>query len=61
MRRWALVALVILVSILMLATTSTTLDGPIALPGYSAEQARAERDWEGKFRDIPTPENLRDY
>ena len=61
MRRWALVALVILVSVLLLATTSTTLDGPIALPGYSAEQARAERDWEGKFRDIPTPDNLRDY
>jgi len=61
MRRWALLALVILVSVLLLATTFTTLDGPIALPGYSAEQARAERDWEGKFRDIPTPDNLRDY
>src|SRR5207245_5198195 len=58
---WGLLVLVILVSVLLLATTFPTLAGPIALPGYSAEQARAERDWEGKFRDIPTPDNLRDY
>jgi len=49
------------VSVLLLATTTTNSDEPIALTGYSAEQARAEREWEGKFRDIPTPDNLRDY
>ena len=61
MGRCALVVLVVLVSVLLLATTTTNSDEPIALTGYSAEQARAEREWEGKFRDIPTPDNLRDY
>jgi N-acetylated-alpha-linked acidic dipeptidase len=29
--------------------------------GYSAESSRAERQWEEKFRAIPSPENLRSY
>ena len=32
-----------------------------ALRGYSAEAARVQRDWEVKFRAIPSPENLRAY
>jgi N-acetylated-alpha-linked acidic dipeptidase len=32
-----------------------------ALAGYSADAARAERDWETKFRAIPSPENMRNY
>jgi N-acetylated-alpha-linked acidic dipeptidase len=28
--------------------------------GYSAESSRAERQWEEKFREIPSPENLRE-
>jgi N-acetylated-alpha-linked acidic dipeptidase len=32
-----------------------------ALFGYSAESSRAERQWEEKFRAIPSPENLRAY
>ena len=32
-----------------------------SLAGYSAEGARPERDWEGKFRDIPNPDNQREY
>ena len=31
------------------------------LLGYSAESSRAERQWEEKFRAIPSPENLRSY
>ena len=31
------------------------------LPGYSTDSARAERDWETKFRAIPDPANLRAY
>jgi N-acetylated-alpha-linked acidic dipeptidase len=31
------------------------------LRGYSAESARAEREWEGRFRAIPDPANLRAY
>src|SRR2546422_2321549 len=58
MRRSALVVLVILVSVVLLGTTS---EEPLPLMGYSAEQARAERNSEGKFRDIPKQDNLRDY
>jgi len=58
MRRSALVVLVILASVVLLGTTS---EEPLPLMGYSAEQARAERNWEGKFRDIPKQDNLRDY
>ena len=32
-----------------------------ALAGYSADAARAEHDWETKFRALPSPENMRSY
>ena len=31
------------------------------LAGYSPESSRAERQWEEKFREIPSPDNLRAY
>jgi N-acetylated-alpha-linked acidic dipeptidase len=31
------------------------------LTGYSAESSRAERQWEEKFREIPSPDNLRAF
>src|ERR1700676_3908940 len=34
-------------------------DQPLA--GYSSESSRVERQWEEKFREIPSPENLRAY
>ena len=34
---------------------------PPALQGFLANSAQAERDWEAKFRTIPSPENLREY
>ncbi len=44
------------------------LAAPVAMPqenaalrGYAADSARAERDWEAKFRAIPEPANLRAY
>jgi N-acetylated-alpha-linked acidic dipeptidase len=30
-----------------------------SLAGYSSESSRAERQWEEKFREIPSPDNLR--
>lgn len=30
-----------------------------ALSGYSAETSRNERQWEEKFRELPSPDNLR--
>ena len=32
-----------------------------ALAGYSAESSRTERQWEDKFRSLPSPANLRAY
>ena len=45
-------------SSLLMAASSTDVQ---TLPGYSAASSRIERDWEAKFRDIPTPQNFRDY
>src|SRR5437867_12171886 len=42
----------------LLAATS---DEVVPLLGYSATSSRTQRDWEAKFRMIPTPANLRDY
>jgi N-acetylated-alpha-linked acidic dipeptidase len=41
------------------ATVAMPADAPLA--GYSADAARAERDWETRFRAIPDPANLRAY
>jgi len=32
-----------------------------ALRGYTADGTRTERDWEQKFREIPKPDNMREY
>jgi N-acetylated-alpha-linked acidic dipeptidase len=46
----------------LLTSLSLSAQAPVvALRGYSAESARAERDWEAKLRAIPSPANLRDY
>src|SRR5437899_9386867 len=31
------------------------------LRGFTAESAKAEREWEVKFRAIPSPDSLREY
>src|SRR5947209_19979316 len=31
------------------------------LRGFTAESAKAEREWEAKFRAIPSPDSLREY
>src|SRR4051812_902992 len=33
---------------------------PAPLRGFTAESARAERDWEGRFKAIPEPARMRD-
>src|SRR5690242_17245478 len=48
-----------LLSLTLLAPVGIPADDPIR--GYSAESARAQRDWETKFRAIPDTKNLRDY
>lgn len=58
MRRCAFILGIVLGCALLLAMAGD--QSPI-LNGYSADSSRTERDWEGKFRVIPTPENLREY
>lgn len=45
-------------ALLFLAAAS---DNSRPLKGFSAEAEKIERDWEGKFRAIPSPDNLRSY
>jgi N-acetylated-alpha-linked acidic dipeptidase len=58
MHRWQLTALLLLST---LALAAAPAEEPVALQGFSAKAAQAERGWEGKFRAIPSPDNLRDY
>jgi N-acetylated-alpha-linked acidic dipeptidase len=58
MRRWQLTVLLLLSS---LALSAAPAEEPVSLQGFSAAAAQAEREWEGKFRSVPSPDNLRDY
>ena len=60
MRR-TLIALIVLCTAGPLAwTLGAQQETPAPLPGYSAEDSRVERQWERKFRDIPSPDRLRE-
>jgi N-acetylated-alpha-linked acidic dipeptidase len=56
MRRGLLLVLLSLGIFALLAAEETT-----PLDGYSAAGSKNEREWETKFRAIPSPQNLRDY
>jgi N-acetylated-alpha-linked acidic dipeptidase len=58
MVRWQLTLLLLLSTLALFASPAAE---PAALQGFSANASQAERDWEGKFRSIPSPGNLRDY
>jgi N-acetylated-alpha-linked acidic dipeptidase len=47
-------------SLMAAAALAPAADAP-PLRGYSPESARAEHDWEVRFRAIPSPQNLHDY
>jgi len=47
--------------VVLLFPVSLFSEDQSALVGYSAAASQRERDWEGKFRAIPDPQNLRDY
>lgn len=49
-----------LLSFGLAAPVAFPADAP-PLPGFSADAARSEREWETKFRAIPDPANLRAY
>ena len=52
-----------LVSVLLagLLLLGTTPDQNSPLQGFRADSSRSERDWEQKFKAIPTQQNLKDY
>jgi N-acetylated-alpha-linked acidic dipeptidase len=50
---------ILAVSALFLPATIASEEAP--LDGYSAAASQAERDWEGKFRALPSAQNQRDY
>src|SRR5215475_4502633 len=50
----------VLVSCLVLSLPFTTWAQNAALAGYSPQSSTAERDWEQKFRQIPSTDNIRE-
>ena len=58
MFRWQFTALLLLST---LALSAAPAEEPATLQGFSSDASQAERAWEGKFRSIPSPDNLRDY
>jgi N-acetylated-alpha-linked acidic dipeptidase len=54
-----LVRAVFLCVLVLLPLATGADEAPLA--GYSAAAARAERQWEDKFRAIPSPDNMREY
>jgi N-acetylated-alpha-linked acidic dipeptidase len=58
MRRRALLGLLLIGCLVLLASTT---DDTTTLGGYSAASSKTEREWETKFRAIPSPQNERDY
>jgi N-acetylated-alpha-linked acidic dipeptidase len=50
-----------LLAVLVLAAPAADQPQGGGLAGYSAAGARLERDWEVKFRALPSAENMRDY
>jgi N-acetylated-alpha-linked acidic dipeptidase len=58
MRPVARPVLAFVVGCLVLALAPAPTD---ELRGFTAESAKAEREWEAKFRAIPSPDSLREY
>ncbi|MGA8183373.1 MAG: transferrin receptor-like dimerization domain-containing protein [Terriglobia bacterium] len=59
MRRLGLIAILCVASIAL--TANAAEEHLPRLAGYSAQSSQAEREWEGKFKAIPEPDNLRAY
>jgi N-acetylated-alpha-linked acidic dipeptidase len=57
MRRLALSAVVCAIVVLLAAAPAE--EKPLF--GFSTDSTRAQRDWESRFRSLPSPQNLRDY
>ena len=58
--RLLLAILIFIGAALVLLRTAIIADEPV-LAGFSAESSRAQRQWEEKFKAIPSPKLMRDY
>jgi N-acetylated-alpha-linked acidic dipeptidase len=58
-RRLGLIAMLCVASIGL--TANAAEEHLPRLAGYSAQSSQAEREWEGKFKAIPEPDNMRAY
>src|SRR5271157_3416416 len=58
MHRWNFTVILLLST---LALAAAPAEEPVPLQGFSSNAARAEREWEAKFRSLPSPDNVRDY
>jgi N-acetylated-alpha-linked acidic dipeptidase len=45
----------------IISARETAPDSTALLDGFSSDSAHAERDWESKFRALPSPSNMRSY
>src|SRR6266481_4132061 len=61
MNRRSIIAGILFVGISLAPFGAHVIADEQTLFGYSAESSRAQRQWEEKFRTIPSPENLRSY
>src|SRR3974377_978859 len=43
-----------------LPQAQSTPDRPAPLPGFLGGSSQIEREWEGKFRAVPNPDNMRE-
>ena len=59
MRRLGLIAILCVASIALAANAAEEHSPRLA--GYSAQGSQAELEWEGKFKAIPEPDNMRAY
>jgi len=57
MRRLVMAFLVSLTALSLVVAS----DEEPSVAGYSSEASQAQREWEAKFRAIPSPDNLREY
>jgi N-acetylated-alpha-linked acidic dipeptidase len=51
----------LLLTFAMVFPYSLLAESPDSLRGFSPTSSKTERDWEAKFRDIPEPNNMREY
>src|SRR5277367_2955204 len=57
----ALLPLLVASTVPSYAQESAMKSETVPLAGYSASASAVERDWEAKFRALPSPDNLREY